>query len=281
MSILEKIKSKPGAPAPSSESSVIVSAPLKPTVKLQRSFKFLGKRSLILYFPNSVGSSFCYLPLSSIHDSRIFVRESVQEYSRLSELGSSDFESVDSKKISGDIVFDVVSSKTSKPIISMRTEAEASEVIRLISNALAPSRRKFWTWVAGAALLYVVISSISSGLSSGYASAAKPSTVSQLPPQLSISTPMAVARVAPAAPSTAPVEKEPAPVLNLPSAPIADESDPFGLQIGPSSDPFNNPDLAEPGVIDEPVLDAKGEAPAPAAPAAPAVPAVPALPAKK
>lgn len=186
----------------------------KPTLRILRSFPIFGKRTLMLYFPKSVGAGFSYVPLRSLYDSHVSVgavpgkvgEETVEHY-------------------------EVRSSKRSEPIIVMKTEAEAVDVVRRLSAAIAPARMKFFWWALAAVVFYVLVSSVGGSA---------PST-----PALSIYTPMAP-RVGSASASgqvtQVPASIAPSPVApglpatsETPTTKPTDVNDPFGLKLAPEA----------------------------------------------
>lgn len=189
----------------------------KPTLRILRSFPIFGKRTLMLYFPKSVGAGFSYLPLASLYDSHVSVAPVV---------GKAIEETVEH--------YEVRSSKRADAIIVMKTEAEAADVVRRLSAAIAPSRMKWFWWALGAVVLFVLLNS------GGGGGGGAPSA-----PALSIHTPM-VPRVAPAG-ASGPVTPAPSSVApsaaapslpapaNMPTPKPADVNDPFGLKLAPEA----------------------------------------------
>lgn len=200
----------------------------KSLLRITRSFPVFGKRTLMLYFPNSVGAGFAYVPLANLFDSRVFVKAVPADVS----LPSIIVEGVQSSEESQ--IFEVRSSKKNEPIIVMKTQEDAAEVVRRLSHAICPSHMK-WVW-AGLGALVLVIMLTPSG------------TSVPMPAPLSIHTPIAPRLPAPmVTPVPVPAIKPPALQMpssgasnfpapaNLPSPKPADPNDPFGLKITPES----------------------------------------------
>lgn len=192
----------------------------KPFLRITRSFPFFGRRTAMLYFPQSVGSGFSYLPLTLLVDSRVFVEPSM---------------ALDKNAMPGaDLVqvFEVRSTTMKTPIIVMQTHEQAVDVVRRLSIAISPNRMK-WVWGILAVLAFVAVFMPSGG-----------GTPALSP--LSINTPIAPRATAPGVsmlPSLmpkSPVVQTPAPAginfpapANLPNQKPADPNDPFGLKITP------------------------------------------------
>lgn len=187
----------------------------KSSLRILRGFPVFGKRTAVLYFPKSIGSSFSYFSIASLFDSKVGIYP------------------VDFKEGETSVVYyEVRSSKREEPIIVMRTEAEAQDVVRRLSNAIAPAPMKWFWWVLGAIAFVWII--LPSGGSSSVASA----------PALSIHTPMLPR---PSSAATGPVSQAPSPlpspVVTAPSAAAPDsaadksidQNDPFGLKLAPES----------------------------------------------
>lgn len=175
----------------------------KSVVRVTRSFPFFGPRSVMLFFPRSVDSAFSVVTFAELKAARVYVE-------RRSPAGSPE---------TGEDVFDVKASHRAAPILTMRTDVDAKEVVQRLSDALAPNRMKRVWWTLGLLLAVWIIATPDRPASTG-------------PRPLSIHTPITPALpqpqlLPPVAPSAAAQLAAPVPQAQV------DQNDPFGLKIVP------------------------------------------------
>lgn len=218
------------------------SAKSKVYLKIKRSFPFFGKKSVMIYSPDSAGAGFSYFLLETIFNSNVSVVPAPVA-------GLEPVEGAPPAVVP--LQYEVRSNKLSDPILVMKDEQEANAVVEKLSKAISPDKWKWVPWAIGGVVLAWVLIPAPAPQGTGPLSINTPmgvpgvarapvavpqgipqgqGTLIPAPPGI-VARPINPASGASAAASAAPPKVFPAPAP-MPST-TKDPNDPFGLLINP------------------------------------------------